>query len=336
MNSTLIAEQYSPNLYYTPEGYLVCANVPIARTGYQRYAKSEGLTDTTGAPLPDLDGWIEVYKDASVLFSEDTMSSFENKPVVLGHKMVSPENWSAETVGVGTNIRRGPGTLNNNLFADLIITNKAAIDLIKKGTMREISLGYDAAYKSDGPGLAHQISIIGNHIAIVPQGKAGSFCRIYDSVDESIKAIKRDNFMSFKEKLKQALGVAVDSVTLDEENDEKAAAAEKGGNAAPAVNAPASTAPASPSTTPAPTADNPTVPPTAPAVNPNTAAAEATGTEPPMSPAAAMLNAKLDQLLDLLTKLSAPTTDKEEKPAENTGASESAPISIDPSKPMRG
>lgn len=328
MNSTLIAEQYSPNIYYTPEGYLVCANVPIARTGYQRYAKSEGLTDTTGAPLPDLDGWVEVYKDASVLFSEDTMSSFENKPVVLGHKMVGPENWSAETVGVGTNIRRGPGALSNNLLADLIITNKAAIDIIKQGTMREISLGYDAAYKSDGPGLAHQISIIGNHIAIVPQGKAGSFCRIYDSVDESIKAIKRDNFMSFKEKLKQALGVAVDSVTLDEENDEKA------DKAAPAVNAPV--APASPSTTPAPTADNPTVPVTAPAANPNTAAAEATGAEPPMSPAAAMLNAKLDQLLTLLTKLSAPTTDKEEKPAENTGASESAPISIDPSKPMRG
>ena len=287
MNSTLIAEQYSPNIYYTPEGYLVCANVPIARTGYQRYAKAEGLTDTTGAPLPDLDGWVEVYKDASVLFSEDTMSSFENKPVVLGHKMVTPENWSAETVGVGTNIRRGAGALGNNLLADLIITNKAAIDIIKKGTMREISLGYDAAYKSDGPGHAHQLSIIGNHIAIVPQGKAGSLCRIYDSVDESIKAIKRDNFMSFKEKLKQALGVAVDSVTLDEENDGKTGKTEK---AAPVVNAPV--APASPSTTPALTADNPTVPPTAPAANPNAAAAETTGTEPPMSPAAAMLNAK--------------------------------------------
>lgn len=322
MNTTLISKQYSPNIYITPEGYLVCSNVPIARVGHQTYSKAEGLKDTTGKPLPDVDGWVDVYKDESVLFSQDTIASFENKPVVLGHKMVYPDNWSQEAVGFGTNVRRGVGPLKNNLLADLVITKKDAIDTIKAGHLREISLGYDAAYESDGPGKAHQTAIIGNHIAVVPQGKAGAFCRIYDSVDETVKAIERDKLMSFKEKLKQAFGQAVDSVdTFDEMAKPEAAAQE---DAKPEASQPTQDAfpqqptPAAQQATPQPQAQPAPV-------------------QQPMSPAVQQLNQKLDQIIAVLGQLTqSKSGDEKQGEQQATPQPQQQGFNIDPNKPIKG
>lgn len=202
----ILAQPISPNMQATPEGYLLCRNVPIARVGIQTYSTSENITDIDGKPLPpDGNGHIQVYKSENVLFDPDAIASFQGKPVTIGHVMLDTNNWKENSVGYGFNVRRGEGEFNNYLMADLLLQDAAAIDMVKNNLVREISLGYDAAYVSDGAGIAHQEKIIGNHIAIVPQGKAGHSCRIFDQKLEGTKMPKEN---SLKEKLLNAISSA--------------------------------------------------------------------------------------------------------------------------------
>ena len=79
----------SEHLTKTPEGYIVASSVPIARTGWQKYLASEiGLE---GSQI------LDVWRDPSDVFSEQTMASFEGKAVCDGHPptSVTAENHSA-------------------------------------------------------------------------------------------------------------------------------------------------------------------------------------------------------------------------------------------------
>ncbi|MDN8999636.1 DUF2213 domain-containing protein, partial [Staphylococcus aureus] len=84
-----------PKRSLTPEGFLLCEGVPIARTGTQDYAYFE---------LPGLeakDGVIVAERGADVLFSAETIASFEGKPITIGHPpdFVNPRNWRVVAVG---------------------------------------------------------------------------------------------------------------------------------------------------------------------------------------------------------------------------------------------
>ena len=65
------------------------------------------------------------------------------------------------------------------MLADLIVKDESAIQLIEDG-LREVSCGYDAEYEQTEPGKAEQVDITGNHVALVPKGRAGNRCAIGD------------------------------------------------------------------------------------------------------------------------------------------------------------
>lgn len=312
MNKVLIQGAISPNIYETPEKYLLCTGVPLARTGMYKYNASENLSDLDGKPLPpDADGFIEVYKDEAVLFSPETIASFEGKPVTIGHVMLDPKNSKFNTVGHAQNVRRGEGDFKDNLVADLLITDDIAIQAIKSG-LREISLGYDAGYISDGAGKAHQVTITGNHIALVPVGKAGHQCRIFDSVDLNPRKEKKS--MSMAEKLKSLFCSTVDEAVKNGVLDEG-----QGGSA----GAPSGTGDKTPPANP-------------PAQAQQTPAKD----EPPANPQPDkfdVLSAKLDKLIELMT---AKVIDEKTPPQGGQGEpapDEPAPdamVNVDPNKPI--
>ena len=156
-----------------PEGYLLCLNVPVARTGTQEYLKDELGLPGGGEP-------VSVYRPEEEVFSPETMASFEGMPVTNDHppEGVDVSNIRALQKGHTHNVRRGTGGEADLLLADLIITDPKLIGLILDGK-REISCGYTYELcEEDGRYIQRKIR--GNHVAVVDAGRAGSRVCIKD------------------------------------------------------------------------------------------------------------------------------------------------------------
>ncbi len=176
----------SPNQIETSEGYLVCRNVPIARTGEQLYLAGElGLAG-------DPDRLVRVYRPPEEVFAPQAVASFEGKPVTDGHppEEVGPENYGAYARGHLQNVRR-EGAL---LVADLYITDPALASDIRHKVKREISCGYTCTYQAEGEGF-WQRDIRGNHAAVVPKGRAGREVAIKDAAQEAEKGTLMSKFV---------------------------------------------------------------------------------------------------------------------------------------------
>ncbi len=164
----------SPHLTETPEGFLVCHGVPICRTGTQKYLPAE--IGASGS------GLVDVYRSEAEVFKPAAMASFEGKPVTDDHPPgeVNSGNYGAYTRGTVQNVRKGTGEEADYVVCDLVIFDAVLIDKIKHGK-REVSCGYDCKYIDNGNGTYTQADIIGNHVAIVDQGRAGKEVSIRDS-----------------------------------------------------------------------------------------------------------------------------------------------------------
>lgn len=169
----------------TPEGFLFCQDVRIARTGPMLYLPDEIPDITPGAN----GAMITVLRDADVLFHPDTIASFAGKSVTNDHpdELVSPMTWGAVTVGVMLSPRRGTGIDSEYLVADLMITDADAIADVQAGK-REVSCGYDTDAETVRPGLGRVTKIVGNHVALVDRGRCGPSCAIQDGVPDMAKA----------------------------------------------------------------------------------------------------------------------------------------------------
>lgn len=170
--------RFSLNMTQTPEGFLICHNVPIARTGEYEYLGREiGLQDR-------LNEKIKVYRSPEEVFSEKAIASFEGKLVTDEHppNLLTPENAQRYSKGTIQNVRQS----NENkdlLLADLIIYDKKLINEVLDGK-REVSCGYDCIYIENNNGTFNQTDIRGNHVAVVEAGRAGRLVSIKDSNKE--------------------------------------------------------------------------------------------------------------------------------------------------------
>ena len=127
-----------------PEGYLLCLNVPVARTGTQDYLPEElGITPGSSSFPSGPGGLISVYRPEEEVFAPETLASFEGMPVTNDHPLegVDIENIRRLQMGHAHNIRRGTGEESDLLLEDLIITDERLIEAILNGK-REISCGY--------------------------------------------------------------------------------------------------------------------------------------------------------------------------------------------------
>ena len=164
-----------------PEGYLLCLNVPVARTGTQDYLPEELGLATGSFSLPSgPGGLISVYRPEEEVFAPETLASFEGMPVTNDHPPdgVDVDNIRRLQMGHAHNIRRGAGEESDLLLADLIITDERLIDAILNGK-REISCGYTYELAEEN-GRYIQRKIRGNHIAVVDAGRAGPRVSIKD------------------------------------------------------------------------------------------------------------------------------------------------------------
>jgi hypothetical protein len=169
--------RFSPNQTVTPEGFLICHNVPVARTGWYEYLGEEiGEEDLAGKA-------VRVFRSPEEVFSPAAMASFEGKVLTDEHPpdAVTPENATRYTKGTVQNVRQGTGDDSDLLIADLVVYDQQLINEIQDGK-REVSAGYDCTYADSGNGTYEQQQICGNHVAVVKKGRAGDRVAIKDSV----------------------------------------------------------------------------------------------------------------------------------------------------------
>lgn len=183
----------SSRIEKTPEGFLLCKDVPIMRSGQLAYKDSE-----TPAITPNGSGTTIVNRSRNVLQDGMTLSSFEGKPITLGHPdedFVTPENYKKITVGSLQNVRAGQGDMENYVISDMMINDQVAINKVLSGEIREVSIGGIGNFNELSPGVGEQDVLIGNHVALVKEGRAGPACAIRDSkggkmsLKDRIKAI---------------------------------------------------------------------------------------------------------------------------------------------------
>jgi uncharacterized protein len=187
-----------PNRDKTPEGFLLCRNVPIGRTGTQLYGPGE-------TPVADgADGTVRIHRRPEDVFRDETVASFNGKPVTLDHPDVdvTPENWKDLAVGITLDARRGVGVEDDLLIADLLITDKEAIRMVLDEGLEEVSSGYDAEYEEESAGVGYQVDILGNHVALVDAGRCGPRCSIRDAEGEMKVTAKAK--VPFKDRIRNA------------------------------------------------------------------------------------------------------------------------------------
>lgn len=230
----------SPNQLETGEGFLICKNVPIARTGDMDYMASElGL---------DGDKVITVHRAPEDVFSPAALASFEGKPVTSDHPpaLVTPEDVLMYERGHAQNVRRGTGEFADYVLADLHIHDGELIREIRDGK-REISCGYECEYLDNGDGTYSQKNIIGNHVAVVDAGRAGHKAAILDANTKMPKTAERKLIMSKNAKWFSLFGKAVKDATPEEIERMALDTAElMGTDEEPAEAAPAEEAPKAP------------------------------------------------------------------------------------------
>lgn len=181
----LVSEKLSEHKFKDNNGYLICTNCVLSRTGPQTYKRNELYDDGS-------DEEVEVNRTADEVFSSEALASFENCPVCIEHPEVdvNPENHNELSVGFVRNVKKGTDNGEDVMLGDLVITDANAIDLIESGEMTELSCGYNCDISDEE--TPQQLNIRGNHVALCEKGRAG-IARIVDSIDDEdeIKVLKQ-------------------------------------------------------------------------------------------------------------------------------------------------
>ena len=236
----------SPNQIETAEGYLICRSVPIARTGDQEYTAREVMQD--GDPGQT----VIVHRRPEDVFAEETIASFEGKPVTDDHppENVQAENFASYARGHVQNVRQA----GDNLVGDVYITDAKLASDVKHSVKREISCGYQCDLVPDGAGGYYQTNIRGNHVAVVLRGRAGHDVAIHDAANTAAEG--RTNTMNkFTKGVLAAFGSAAKEAS-PEELEAMATITATALDAAPAEEAPEAD-PAEKKAEPSPAKDEP-------------------------------------------------------------------------------
>lgn len=163
-------------------GFLVDTPV-VSRLGVQVYYMEDGRT-------------VREFRPAEEVFKDESLASYQGKPMTLDHVFVNSEN--AKEVVVGS-VTGKAEPLGSSVVAPIVVYDNAAIQEAMAGNAKELSVGYSAVLdetpgwgdpitgeyvlKSDGEQFdapegwqefdAIQREIKVNHLAMVYRGRAG-------------------------------------------------------------------------------------------------------------------------------------------------------------------
>lgn len=221
----LFADQLVLDAPRRVNGGFLAVRAKAARTGVYQYGGAEvdpqnkhGLRDTA---------IVHVLRDDRTVFDNAAARSFIGKPVTDDHpaSAVTADNWRDHARGTIMGAMRE----GDYLAFDLLLTDAEAIRKVDGGK-RELSNGYSAELEfgdfiaADGTKCqARQTSIVGNHVALVDRGRAGSECAIKDgfAVCDALPSNILDSLTKTEKPVKTML---IDGLTVDVSNADTAMA----------------------------------------------------------------------------------------------------------------
>jgi len=164
----------------TTEGWLEIKDAVIARAGVLEYRRGDGSI-------------LRELRDPEVIHTEEALSSYEGKPVILGQHPVDPASGvvtladednmgSLPVIGSLRNVRAGEAELDGEMLTvtlgDVLIWHPDGIRAARQG-VRQWSTGYRTRVEHD-PGSwdgeaydARQTEDIGNHLVLTSSARAG-------------------------------------------------------------------------------------------------------------------------------------------------------------------
>lgn len=242
----------SPNISVTVQGYLICENVPICRSGFQEYLGRElvGFPGYEESWNLDPDTRYKIYRPRESVLDPEFIKSIEGNTVVDEHpdgSVVHVDNDGELNCGHIEKVSRGPDLDGEvTLKGDLHIKNPDLIDKIRPpgdpdgpNAVRDVSLGYSLKLKRLDDGTIIMFHLRGNHTAVVEKGRAGPQIAIQDSaikepVKPEVKLIKENRMPADETKPKVSwldiiLGKGLKAHALDASPEEMAEVAKEVG-----------------------------------------------------------------------------------------------------------
>jgi hypothetical protein len=162
----------------TAEGYMIAADVPVARVGVQEYSALELGLDASMKT-------VRLYRPAEEVFSAASMATLDRKPITYYHpeRGVDASNWKAVTVGRVETPAQDGDFLDVKRFE---VNDGSTVEAVAFG-VKEVSCGYSFTLDMTAgntpagegyDGVMRQIEH--NHVAIVYRGRCGGGCAIGD------------------------------------------------------------------------------------------------------------------------------------------------------------
>lgn len=193
-------------LFKNKEGFIK-ENVTLARVGSMDYLGSELDMGLNPSEV------YQVYVTADELFKPEVLESADGITVTMQHPDSlevtldgAKDGWQQVVVGHVQNIRAEGDYLKGTIF----VKDKNAIQMIEEQGIKEVSLGYDSnIVEKDGKLI--KTNIRANHLAIVPEGRCGSACKIGDSQKVKTKMAKKPVALKVGDSIAKMFGLKTSS-----------------------------------------------------------------------------------------------------------------------------
>jgi hypothetical protein len=165
------------------------APAQISRTGVYEYLNEDGSVRRE-------------FRDAAEVFHEDSLRSFAMMPITDGHPAagwVTADNAREYQRGqMGETLAPAPD--GKHVLGTMMVTDAALVKKILDGSAVEVSCGYTCQV-DETPGEyqgqrydCRQHTIRGNHVAVLPRGRAGADARIkLDAAGHAVITDSRDS-----------------------------------------------------------------------------------------------------------------------------------------------
>lgn len=165
----------------TPQGFLR-ADAVLTRSGVLLYRNPDGSTRRE-------------YRPPDEVFREDSLKTFEDAPLTMLHPSRLVDAGNVTEVSIGS-VKEAPRRKGNLAVARVVVTDADAIAQIESRKLSAVSIGYTCEYDPT-PGTTPegerydgvQRNIVGNHLAIVPAGRAGPEAHIRLDADDAVQVV---------------------------------------------------------------------------------------------------------------------------------------------------